>query len=221
MSESDDGFVSRWSRLKRRPEPAEEIAARPEVPLEEATPPAVTEAEAAPDSDEIVRNLPDIETLTKESDFTAFLQDGVPEELRKRALRHLWRLSPVFATLDGLNDYDLDYTDAAVAVKGVLKTLYQVGKGMPEPAKPEEETAEELAAGESDSAEAGPQAAADDGKVKDVPVEDEVERVALTADTAESMPPDPGDNRQAEQSSAALSPPRGSAAQRRWGRFST
>lgn len=225
MSESDDDrFVSRWSRLKRSQ--AEEPPL-PEAPIQEETPPVAVEAESAPggdapDSEEIVRNLPDIETLTKDSDFTAFLQDGVPEELRNRALRHLWRLSPVFANLDGLNDYDLDYTDAAVAVKGVLKTLYQVGKGMPDPVKPEEEL-EDAVAEDSESAAAEPQDPTDDGKVTDPAATEEagegkVETAALADDTGESVLPDLLDDRRANGAPAVLSP-RGSAAQRRWGRF--
>jgi len=53
----------------------------------------------------------------------------VPERLRRRALRQLWRLNPVLANLDGLNDYDGDFTNAATDAPGV-KTAYQVGKGL-------------------------------------------------------------------------------------------
>ena len=34
----------------------------------------------------------------------------------------------MLANVDGLNDYDEDFTDAALVVKG-LKSAYQVGKG--------------------------------------------------------------------------------------------
>jgi hypothetical protein len=44
-------------------------------------------------------------------------------------MRRLWRLNPVLAVLDGLNDYDGDYTNAATDAPGV-KTSYQVGKGL-------------------------------------------------------------------------------------------
>jgi len=73
--------------------------------------------------------LPDPDTLKPGDDFTAFLRDVVPEHLRRRALRRLWRSNPVLANLDGLNDYDGDYTNAATDAPG-LKTAYRVGKGL-------------------------------------------------------------------------------------------
>jgi hypothetical protein len=53
---------------------------------------------------------------------------AVPEHLRRIALRKLWSSNPVLACLDGLNDYEDDYTDAALAVK-TLATNYKVGRG--------------------------------------------------------------------------------------------
>lgn len=50
--------------------------------------------------------LPDIDSLDGESDFSVFMRDGVPEDLRRLALRKLWASDPVYANLDGLNDYD-------------------------------------------------------------------------------------------------------------------
>ena len=80
---------------------------------------------------------------------------------RRRALRRLWRSNPTFAVLDGLNEYDDDYTKGFVP-PGTLKTAYQAGRGFvsrtledageseeaatPEPdgaAKPPEENAQE------------------------------------------------------------------------------
>ena len=40
----------------------------------------------------------------------------------------MWQSNPTLAVLDGLNDYDEDYTDAALAVE-VLQTAYKVGRG--------------------------------------------------------------------------------------------
>ena len=58
-----------------------------------------------------------------------FLQSDLPQRLKTRALRKLWRTNPVLACLDGLNDYDDDYTVAS-AVGVDVKTTYQVGKGL-------------------------------------------------------------------------------------------
>ncbi|PTW60838.1 uncharacterized protein DUF3306 [Breoghania corrubedonensis] len=55
-------------------------------------------------------DLPAIDSLTARSDFTVFLQRNVPAHLHKLAMRKLWRSDPVLANLDGLNDYDTDYT---------------------------------------------------------------------------------------------------------------
>lgn len=118
----EEGFISRWSRRKdlaKRTEPA--------TRAEDASPPEDRGAVAAPQRI-AVEDLPDIETMSIDSDFSAFLQDGVPDELRTAALRRLWRLDPVFANLDGLLEYGDDYTDAATVVEN-LKTAYRVGRG--------------------------------------------------------------------------------------------
>jgi hypothetical protein len=137
---ADEGFLQRWSRRKaeaREPseqsappaqEPAPQRATAPEVPDPQAPAPAearARDADAPPDLDA----LPDIETLTYESDFTAFMGKGVPPELRKRALQRLWRSHPTLANLDGLVEYGEDYTKIGTA-KQVVRTAYQVGRGM-------------------------------------------------------------------------------------------
>ena len=60
-------------------------------------------------------DLPDIASLTYESDFTVFMAKGVPKALRNQALKKLWRSNPLLANLDGLNDYDLDYRPSEIA----------------------------------------------------------------------------------------------------------
>ncbi len=139
MAEPEDGFLSRWSRRKRRadrpsaPEAqrregasAEAAGTRP-PPGARAEPPGEPAAEAAGDP-QVIARLPDIDSLDETSDFSAFLQEGVPDALRRKALRKLWRLNPVLANLDGINDYDEDFTDAARVVEGI-KTLYKVARG--------------------------------------------------------------------------------------------
>lgn len=73
--------------------------------------------------------LPDPDSLTKGDDFAAFMARAVPEHLRKRALRRLWRSDPVLACVDGLNDYDDDYLTGSTG-NGPLQTSYKVGKGL-------------------------------------------------------------------------------------------
>lgn len=120
---SDDDFLSRWSRRKR--------AVAEETEAIEARQPAI-EAEPETDEDEArlleKLQLPVPETLKPGDDFSAFMADGVPAFLRRRALRVLWRSNPVLANLDGLNDYDEDFTSPELTQK-VLATAYKVGRG--------------------------------------------------------------------------------------------
>lgn len=131
---AEEGFLGRWSRLKRgEPPPQESPAAAPPAKAEaDSAPPA----EAPPEEESSLR-LPDISSLTKDSDFTVFLRAGVPEELRRQALRKLWRSDPVLANLDGLNDYEGDFQGEALGK--LVRTAYRVGKGYLEAAEPEGE----------------------------------------------------------------------------------
>jgi hypothetical protein len=54
-------------------------------------------------------DMPDIDTLAEDSDFTGFMSPGVSDELRNLALRKLFH-APVFNIRDGLDEYDEDYT---------------------------------------------------------------------------------------------------------------
>ncbi len=117
-----------WSRRRAQVE-AEQRAEREAQQQAEI---AQAEAELEVKSDaEILQELglDDPDTLQPGDDFSQFMAKAVPERLRKRALRRLWGSNPVLACVDGLNDYDLDYTNAATDAPGVT-TAYQVGKGM-------------------------------------------------------------------------------------------
>ncbi len=74
-------------------------------------------------------DLPDPDTLKMGDDFSAFMAKAVPDQIRRRALRTLWRSNPVLANVDMLVDYGEDFTDAATVVEN-MQTAYQVGKGM-------------------------------------------------------------------------------------------
>lgn len=74
-------------------------------------------------------NLPDPDDLTLGDDFSVFMSNAIPERLRRRALRVLWRSNPVLANVDMLVDYGENFTDSATVVEN-LQTAYQVGKGM-------------------------------------------------------------------------------------------
>lgn len=127
MTDRDD-FLSRWSSRKRKAR--EEAALSADEPLVEET--DVSPETAAPEKtdEEILEELglPSPETLMKGDSIIGFLQANVPKRLRNRALKRLWLTDPVFANLDGLNDYDGDYTDAATVMTN-LRSAYKAGRG--------------------------------------------------------------------------------------------
>lgn len=109
-----ESVFSRWSKRKLAVKEEEEnlqeqlevarLEAGTEGQLAEEA--AEAEAEAPPLTD---ADMPDIETLTEESDFSPFMSPGVSDELRKLALRKLFSAS-VFNERDGLDEYDDDFT---------------------------------------------------------------------------------------------------------------
>src|SRR3546814_13556309 len=50
--------------------------------------------------------LPSLENLTAESDLTAFIREGVPESLKKAALRKMWLLEQAIRDHVGLAECD-------------------------------------------------------------------------------------------------------------------
>ncbi|MCF6273532.1 MAG: DUF3306 domain-containing protein [Rhodobacteraceae bacterium] len=74
-------------------------------------------------------DLPNPDAMQPGDDFSAFMKAAVPDALRNRALRTLWRSDPVLANVDMLVDYGEDFTGKN-DIKRVIKTIYQVGKGM-------------------------------------------------------------------------------------------
>jgi hypothetical protein len=111
-----DNFLSRWSRRKQeageRSERKEEAADKPPAePVAENEP---VRAASAPASTPIpkfdVESLPSIESISAESDITAFMRAGVPEALKRAALRRVWSSDPAIRDFVGLNE---NFWDAA------------------------------------------------------------------------------------------------------------
>lgn len=67
-------------------------------------------------------DMPAIETLNEQSDFSQFFSNGVSEELRDLALQRLFRL-PEFNLRDGLNDYDEDFSRMTALSDAVVSQL--------------------------------------------------------------------------------------------------
>lgn len=132
-------------------------------------------------------DLPVPEDLVSGEQLRAFLKAQLPQRLKTRALRSFWKTNPVLACLDGLNDYNDDYTAAATAGKPV-NTIYQVGRGMV--AKVEEV----LEAGASDPVE---ETSTTDVVLTETPQVEEIETVSYQpqgeegADVEEALQPAP------------------------------
>ena len=117
-----------WSR--RKAAVAAEERVRDEAELEIRAAEEQAALEERPDEEVLAElELPDPDSMKQGDDFSAFMSDAVPQRLRRRALRQLWRSNPVLANLDNLVDYGEDYTDAALVMEN-LQSAYQVGKGM-------------------------------------------------------------------------------------------
>jgi hypothetical protein len=117
-----DNFLSRWSRKKmedkredaEQPEPAADAAPPQgenlETPAGEQTPGADAKPQAgAPVFD--LSQLPSIDSIGAQTDISAFLQAGVPTELRHAALRRAWSLDPAIRDFRGLQENDWDFND--------------------------------------------------------------------------------------------------------------
>ncbi len=69
-----------------------------------------------------------MESLTFSSDFTAFLRPEVDDNLRRAALKQLFR-DPRFNIMDGLDTYIDDYTRADPIAPDVIADLLARGFG--------------------------------------------------------------------------------------------
>ena len=108
MSDEEDkdlNFLKRWSGRKtalreKQPNKQAIVSDYDEVALPDRQDENEVENMAIPE------DLPDVDALNKDSDFSLFMREGTPEHLKKIALRKLFNSDPAFSVLDGLNDYD-------------------------------------------------------------------------------------------------------------------
>lgn len=180
------GFLSRWARLKAEaqapdlssdpaaPDLAPEVADQPEASAVPAVPEDAAPAEAAAEEEAFdPADLPDVESLTAESDYSVFMDARVPEDLRNSALRKLWTSDPVYAVRDGLNDYDEDYRTATL-VGSAVRTIYDAVRGYaPAEEEPEQDVlVEDAEGGAPDASQA---------QVDEVAVSDDDSEISETA----------------------------------------
>lgn len=162
MAGEPENALARWSRRKRarvraggvgtsaavpvEPERGEPAADVPEVSGRKVDeqPPAADASIAEPGA-VTAEGLPDLASLTRESDFSVFLGSDVPDETHREAMRALWKSDPLLSAHDGLTDYNEDY-QTGECFTGVVSTAYRIGRGFlleeaPESAESEDPSA--------------------------------------------------------------------------------
>jgi hypothetical protein len=133
---SEPFSLKRWSQRKRaavRTDLAQPSPAMAPV-AEDPAAAAIATADAAPAAMPEAAPLPPVDSLTFDSDFSAFMQPKVDEETKRAALRKLFS-DPSFNVMDGLDIYVGDYTQSDPMPAGMLEKLSAV-YAMLDPAKP-------------------------------------------------------------------------------------
>jgi len=153
--------LARWSRrklesaLQSGPASADPAASAPAASSAAAPVPSSPSAEPA--------ELPAVESLTFDSDFTPFLRAEVDPDLRRAALKRLLR-DPRFNVMDGLDVYIDDYTKADPIPPDMLSELIErFNFRDPEASAPATTATDSTAEAPAHPSEAVPVAAAADG----------------------------------------------------------
>jgi hypothetical protein len=174
MADSPDGFLSRWSRRKVQaregvvPEPATPRAAPVQAPAATAPqpvapasptptpnpPPTQLPAEAKSTAAAPPPTLEEVSRLTRESDYSRFVGQGVDPGVKNAALRKLFT-DPHFNVMDGLDIYIDDYNTPDPLPAGMLEKMVQseaLGLFSKTPETPDDPTpTEPLAAAQADT----------------------------------------------------------------------
>lgn len=112
-----EGFLSRWSRRKQGEQKAPAAAAepvRPDAAAAGAAPASVADERAkAGGAEEPVdlARLPRIEDIGADTDITSFLKKGVPEDLRRLALRKVWTTDPMIRDFIEMAENQYNWND--------------------------------------------------------------------------------------------------------------
>ena len=138
-----EGRLQRWSRLKRaaraeKTRQTELQSAPSEAPSAALSPPtaAVPATQPEPDKskeqkkiDDVVKDLPPLESLGKDSNYSLFMREGVPEKMRTAALRKLWRSDPAFLEQFPYEMHMEDYNKTFVPMNAATDTIFRAGLG--------------------------------------------------------------------------------------------
>jgi len=122
---NNESFVSRWSRRKQQVAIEEgsdaKVGATEEISkkVEDVDPEQLKAEKLAALNKLTDEDMPDIETLDENSDYSGFMSTNVSEGLRKIALKKLF-MGASYNIRDGLDEYDGDYTKFEVMPKNMV-----------------------------------------------------------------------------------------------------
>jgi hypothetical protein len=151
VAESDDTFLSRWSKRKAQlrqtgveapvevpaevpveaPQPAPTVLKPSAVAPAVASPAIASDAAArathqvTPTPTQRLPTLDDVAKLTADSDFSAFAAKGVDAVVRNAAMRKLFHSVPSFNVQDGLDVYIDDYSNLPLLPRAQLREMMQ------------------------------------------------------------------------------------------------
>ena len=163
MAQDKENPLSRWSRLKR--EAAREAEAP--KPAQKAVPGAAPRVPETP-----MPELPPLDQLTPDSDFSGYMDPRVDERLRRLALKKLFS-DPRLNIVDGLDDFAEDFTlledlpqEMVAKLEHVRRTLRRPDPEQEKEAEPEQKVAQAVEAGppQDDKQEGGEQGNEDEGE---------------------------------------------------------
>jgi Protein of unknown function (DUF3306) len=134
-NKAPEGFsLRRWSQRKREAARAAQEVDAPSAIADDSAPTAAPAAgtefgavalprlDSSPLASPQPEMLPPVESLTFESDYSAFMQPKVEEATKRAALRKLFS-DPSFNVMDGLDIYVGDYTQPDPMPEGMLGQL--------------------------------------------------------------------------------------------------
>ena len=107
---SDEEFLARWSRRKREAKVTADAPPQTET-AETPNPAPSVAAENPADAKVDLSSLPPIDSITAATDVTAFLRQGIPQDLSRAALRRAWAADPAIRDFVGLAENAWDFND--------------------------------------------------------------------------------------------------------------
>jgi hypothetical protein len=107
-----EGFLRRWARRKRAAQTGEAGGVKAISPARPpADQPGSLGADDGVDLSADLATLPPIESITATSNIHGFLEPGVPEHLRRAALRRAWASDPAIRDFVGIAENQWNFND--------------------------------------------------------------------------------------------------------------